>query len=102
MTEPRAETKTWLDDLRPDEVMILRDFVRLGQTVGVGKVKEIVELVDEIGVERLHDGARMVEQVATIGKFSKWAILSVLGLFMAGLTLAKTLGDVFNLFKVGK
>ena len=85
-SDVRSEARHWLEDLRPDEVETLKGLIKLGQNVGL---------------DRLREGAKLADQVETIGKFSRVVVVGLFGIAVGFFTFAEQIGKFWSLFRGG-
>jgi len=76
------ETRDFLDELRPEEVDVIRQIARLGPD----------------GSKQLVEAIKLSQSVMTVGKFARWAIITMLGMFFGTLLLAEKIGQVVSWF----
>lgn len=76
------ETRDFLDELRPDEVETIRKIARLGKD----------------GTAQLLDAIKLAQSVMTVGRFARWAIIAVLGVFFGAVLLAEKVMQVIAWF----
>lgn len=81
----RKETREFLEDLRPDEVLAL---------------KELLKIVSETGgIERIRRGLQLSVQAETVGRFAKWAFFGLLGIFTFFVSFAEQISKVMAMFR---
>lgn len=96
----RPYTKEFLEDLRQEEVQMLRDLLSM-RPEELKDLKQVIKLAGEIGVEQLEKGAKLAEQVSTLGKFTRWGVVGLMALFTAMVTFAEQIGKIAALIKGG-
>jgi len=76
------ETRDFLDELRPEEVDVIRQIARLGPE----------------GSQQLIQAIKLSQSVMTVGKFVRWVIITMLGVFFGTLLFAEKIMQVIAWF----
>ncbi|MFI5411280.1 hypothetical protein [Kaistia sp. UC242_56] len=79
------ETRDFLDELRPEEVETIRKIARLGKD----------------GTAQLLEAIKLAQSVMTVGRFARWAIIGLLGVFFGAVLLAEKIMQVVSWFSSG-
>jgi hypothetical protein len=82
---PKA-TRDFLDELRPEEVEVLRQIARLGPK----GTSQIIAAID------------LARSVSTVSRFVKWLVIGCLGVFLASMLFAEKIITLLSWLGKGK
>lgn len=67
--------------------------VRMGELPE--KTRQFLSELDEADIATLRDGLGLIRSLMTVGRFSKWVIVSMLGMFLGGVMFIDGLQKVW-------
>ena len=95
-TDLPKPTRKFLDELRNEEVDAIRQIARMSPEE-LAVMRQIAKLGPD-GSKQLVQAIRLSQSVMTVGKFARWAIITLIGIFVGAMLLAEKIMQFLSWF----
>ena len=90
------ETRDFLDEVRPEEVDVIRQIARMPKEE-LAVIRQIAKLGPD-GSKQLVQAIKLSQSVMTVGRFSRWVIITMIGFFIGAMLLAEKIMQFWSWF----